>query len=387
MTKGQKPTRAETIVIGGGQAGLVTGYYLAQRGIPFRILDANPRIGDAWRNRWDSLRLFSLARYSALPGMKFPGPGDAFPTKQQMADYLESYAERFKLPVESGVRVDRLTKRDGRFYLQAGDRKFEASQVIVAMANYQVPRIPRFARDLDPEIRQLHSTEYRNPSQLRDGDALVVGLGNSGADIAMEIAKTHRTYVAGTETGGFPFRIETPFWRFFGVRVFRFVGHHLLSLGTPVGRKLYPKLANGHAPLVRVKLSDLGAAGIERVARVEAAQDGQTVLAGGRVLQVANVIWCTGFTPGFSWIDLPVLDGRGVPIHQRGVVRDLPGLFFVGLHFQYAMSSATLIGVARDAEYVVDALERHRQRSAAAHRLDRLADRYEEHHGVALSGR
>jgi len=372
----------ETIVIGGGQAGLVTGYYLAQRNIPFRILDANPQIGDAWRNRWDSLRLFSLARYSGLPGMKIPMPGNSFPTNDQMADYLKSYAAHFKLPVETGVRIDRLSKRDGRFYIRAGERRYEAEQVIVAMGDYQKPRVPPFAHDLDPAIMQMHSSEYRSPSQLREGDALVVGVGNSGADIALEIAKTRRTWLAGKETGQIPFRIDHATWPWLGARIIRFVGHHVLSVRTPIGRRLRPKLLRGHAPLVRVKTQDLDAADVQRGPRVAGVRRGFPLLADGRVLRAANVIWCTGYTAGFSWIDLPIFDDAGLPIHERGIVTDVAGLYFVGLHFQSAMSSGTLIGVGRDAEYVV--------RSAAARLSAKDVDRVleiSEHGGRAVAAR
>ena len=176
----REPEQVETVIIGGGQAGLSVGYHLARRGRPFLILDANQRIGDAWRNRWDSMRLFTPARYSGLTGMPFPGPAWSFPTKDEMADYLEDYADRFGLPVQTGVRVDRLSRRDGRLEVAAGDRRWEAGNVVVAMANYQRPRVPAFAPELDPGIVQLHAAGYRNPAQLRDGDVLVVGAGNRG---------------------------------------------------------------------------------------------------------------------------------------------------------------------------------------------------------------
>ncbi|HEY7235932.1 MAG TPA: FAD-dependent oxidoreductase, partial [Gemmatimonadaceae bacterium] len=174
----------EVVVIGAGQAGLSVGYQLKQRGVPFVILDANERVGDVWRNRWDSLRLFSPAWFDGLPGMPFPAAKTYFPTKDEMADFLAAYAKRFMLPVETGVRVDRLTRSDSGFVVRAGTRQIEARQVVVAMSNFQTPKLPAFASQLDPRIRQLHSVEYRNPGQLRDGDVLIVGAGNSGAEIA-----------------------------------------------------------------------------------------------------------------------------------------------------------------------------------------------------------
>jgi putative flavoprotein involved in K+ transport len=355
MNKSNHSQRAETIVIGGGQAGLAVGYHLAQRNIPFQILDANPQIGDAWRNRWDSLRLFSPARYSGLPGMRFPGRGDAFLTKDQMADYLVEYARRFQLPVRNGVRVDRLWKEGERFVMTASGQRFEAANVIVAMANYQRPRIPDFARGLDQGIIQLHSHEYKNPSQLREGGVLIVGVGNSGADIGVEVARSHQTWIAGNETGHIPWPIESFVSRNILVRLVRFFGHHILTVDTRLGRKLRPKLLSKGTPLVRVKPKDLVEAGIVRVPRVSGEKNGLPLLADGRTLDVKNVIWCTGFHHDFPWIDLPIFDGSE-PIHERGTVEKVPGLYFVGLHFLYAMTSATLIGVGRDAERVAQAV-------------------------------
>ena len=265
----REPEHVETVVIGGGQAGLSVGHHLARRGRPFVILDAHQRVGDAWRKRWDSLRLFTPARYNALAGMPFPAPAHSFPTKDQVADYLEAYATRFQLPVRTGVRVDRLWRDDGRFVVAAGDRSWEADKAVVAMSTFQVPQVPPFATDLDPDIVQLHSAGYRNPSQLQEGGVLVVGAGNSGAEIALEVAGRHPTWLAGKESGHVPFRIESPAARFvFQPLLFRVVGHRVLTVDTPIGRKLRPRLLSHPAPLVRVKPKDLAAAGIQRVPRV-----------------------------------------------------------------------------------------------------------------------
>src|SRR5262245_46624528 len=243
----------ETLVIGGGQAGLTVGYYLARHGIPFVILDAHERIGDSWRLRWDSLRLFTPARYDGLPGMRFPAGGGEFPTKDEMANYLESYAKRFSLPVRTGMRVNGLARENDRFVVTAGTKRFEADNVVVAMANFQTPQVPSFASSLDASILQMHSLDYRNPAQLKDGRVLVVGAGNSAADIAIEVARTHYTFMSGKESGRIPLRIETAAWRYFAVRAFRFLGHRILTVATPIGRKLRPKLLTRAAPLIRVK--------------------------------------------------------------------------------------------------------------------------------------
>src|SRR5215475_1092913 len=281
MNEYRDTEKVSTIVIGGGQAGLTVGYQLARRSLSFRILDAHDRIGEAWRRRWDSLRLFTPARYASLPGLPLQN-GDSFLGKDAVADYLESYAKHLNLPVSTGMKVQRLSKKNGKFLVETDRQQYEADQVVVAMANYQVPRVPSFAGDLDPGIAQLHSHHYKNPSQLKPGNTLVVGAGNSGADIAMEVVKTHPTWMSGKESGHVPFQIDTFFARSVLFRVVRFIGHHVLSLATPIGRKQRPKLLKTASPLVRVKPKDLTKAGVERVGRVVGVQNGQPLLEDGR---------------------------------------------------------------------------------------------------------
>jgi putative flavoprotein involved in K+ transport len=350
----------DTLIIGGGQAGLTAGYYLAKQERSLVILDANERIGDAWRKRWDSLRLFTPACFSRLPGLPIPAPAWSFPTKDELADYLESYAQRFELPVRTGIRVDGLSKVDGRFVVSAGELRFEADNVIVATGAHRIPTVPAFAPELDPRIAQLHSSEYRNPSQLQEGDVLLVGGGNSGAEIAAELSRTHPCLLAGRKVDEIPVRHGTLPARL-GFRVFRFFGHRVLRVDTRVGRKLGPKLLAKGDPLIRTRAKDLEAAGVERVPRVVAVRDGLPVLEDGRVLEVANVIWCTGFRTDFRWIDLPVFDD-GTPLHYRGVVESEPGLYFLGLVFLYSFSSDVLPGRGRDAKYIAKHIEARRPR-------------------------
>jgi len=342
-----------TVVIGGGQSGLSAGYFLKKRDIPFVILEANQHVGDSWRKRWDSLRLFTPARYDGIAGMPFPAPPHSFPTKDEMADYLESYVDHFKLPVRTGVKVDRLSKPNGRFVVSAGGTTIEADNVVVAMANYQYPRIPQFAQELDPNIVQLHSSEYRNPSQLREGGVLIVGAGNSGAEIAVELARTHTIWMSGRNVGYVPFNIAGVVARVFLLRaVLRGLFHRVLTMSTPMGRKMRPKVLTQGGPLIRTRPVTLKAAGVTRVPRVAGVKEGKPKLEDERILDVANVIWCTGFHPGFSWIDVPVFE-KDEPEHDRGIVGKVPGLYFVGLHFLYAFSSTMVHGVERDAEYIV----------------------------------
>ncbi len=341
----------ETVIIGGGQAGLAVAYHLANRGRAAVILDENERIGDAWRERWDSLRLFTPAKYDGLPGWRFPARRWSFPTKDEMAAYMEAYAERFDLAVRTGVKVDRLSKENGCFVISSDGRRFEADNVIVATGAHRTPRLPDFASDLDPRIVQLHSSEYRSPAQLRDGGVLVVGLGNSGAEIAFELVRTRPTFVSGKERGEIPVPHGSVRSRFV-LPVIRFLGHHVLTKGTPVGRKVGPKVAAGGPPLIRVKTQHLVDAGVERVPRVTGVRDGLPLLEDDRVMDVANVVWCTGFRQEFSWIELPIFGDDGRPLHDRGVVEAEPGLCFMGLIFQYSITSDVLPGVGRDAERI-----------------------------------
>jgi putative flavoprotein involved in K+ transport len=350
----------ETVIIGGGQAGLSVGYHLARRGRRFVILDANQRIGDPWRTRWDSLRLFTPARYNGLPGWPFPAPAWSFPTKDEMADYLEAYAARFDLPVRTGVRVDRLSRERDRYVVAAGKKRLEADQVVVAAGAYQRPRIPAFAAELDPGVVQLHSSQYRDPSQLREGGVLVVGAANSGAEIALEVSRTHPTWLSGRHPGREPYRPGSSRWDRLLIPVIWFMANHVLTVKTPMGRAVRQKFHIGggrHSrglPLARIRPKDITAAGIQRVPRTAGARDGRLVLEDGRDLEVANVIWCTGFVPDFAWIDLPVFAEDGGPVHDRGIVGSEPGLYFVGLVFLYALASSLVGGVGRDAEHIAE---------------------------------
>lgn len=348
-------TDYETLVIGGGQAGLAVGYHLIRRGGQFLILDANRRTGDSWRKRWDSLRLFTPSLFDGLPGMTFPGSRWDFPTKDEMADYLEEYAKRFELPIRHQTRVERLYREGERFVVEAADTRFESENVVVAMANWQQPKIPAFASELSEDIVQVHVADYKNPDQLRDGDVLVVGVGNSGAEIAMELSRSHQVYLAGPDTGHLPFRPGSLAGRILMPFVGKVILHRVLSLKTPMGRRMRARRLHHGEMLVRVKPKDLVAEGVTRTPRVTGVRDGRPLLEDGRILVVSNVVWCTGFRPGFSWIDLPVF-ADGEPLHRRGVVPAQPGLYFVGLKYLYAPTSSSLSGVSRDAEYVVETL-------------------------------
>jgi putative flavoprotein involved in K+ transport len=329
-------------------------------------------VGGSWLNRYDSLRLFTPPWAVRLPGWSYPTRGGPCPTKDEMIDYLRAYASRFDLPVRTGVHVDRISRDGNRYVLSAGLERTEADNVIVASGADRDPRIPAFSRDLDPEIVQLHSSAYRNPSQLREGGVLVVGAGNSGADISLDVAPSHQTWLSGPHRGDLPVDIDRWFAQHVGFRVIRFVGLHVLTIRTPIGRKAALKYASQGDMLVRVKPKQILAADIERVPRTVGVRDGRPVLEDGRVLDVANVVWCTGFRQDFSWVEPPVIGDDGWPMERRGVVESAPGIYFVGLAFQFAFASMLVGGAGRDAEYVVRHLVKRAPRTSTMRR-DRRA--------------
>ena len=313
--------------------------------------------GDVWRRRYDSLKLYSPAGYDALPGLPFPLPKWSYPTGRQMADYLESYATHFGLRVDTSVLIERLERpaEEGEpFVAFAGDRRYEAGQVIVATGTFQRPVVPAFAAELDPGICQLHSSEYLDASQLDDGPVLVVGLSHSGADLAHEIAATHPVILSGRAHGQMPFSVDSRRARL-GWPVIAAFMWHVATLDTPIGRKMAPHVKTGGGPLLRWRKPELKAAGVELTdARTTGVVDGKPELADGRVLDVANVVWCTGFVGDYRWISPPIeVDAHGVPEQSRGV-SPVPGLYFNGVLFQYAFTSMLVRGVGRDAKYVVD---------------------------------
>jgi putative flavoprotein involved in K+ transport len=374
MSTDSASERIDTVVIGAGQAGLSAGYHLAQRGLPFVILDADTRIGDHWRDRWESLRLYSPAAHDSLPGRRFPAKPYSWPTGREMGDYLESYARSFQLPVRSGVRVDGVDPVEDGFVVTTADgRRIAARQVIVASGAFRTPRVPDIASRLDPAIRQLHSHDYRDPSQIPDGAVLVVGLSHSGADIAFELANAgHPPSLSVQAAGQLPIRVVDTSRARVGWPIVQFVFRHVLTIRTPIGRKMRPHVRSGGGPLIRYRLPDLDAAGIERHdAKTVGVRDGKPELADGTVLDVRSIVWATGYRPDYAFIHAPVIGSDGWPEEVRGVSPTVPGLYFLGVPFQYAFSSMLITGAGRDARYVVDRIA-ERVRTGAG---DRAADR------------
>jgi len=359
-----KPEAADydTIVVGAGQAGLAAGYYLRKAGLRFLLVDAAREIGASWERRWDTLRLFTPARYNGLPGLPFPGERYALPGKDAVAAYLKEYAHHFDLPVRLGVAVRSLRRDAGRFVLTTSDgAAISAASVIVATGANQRPYIPAFAASLAPHIVQVHSDDYRRPAQLPAGPVLVVGAGNSGAQIALELADAGRQAIlSGRDTGSMPRRL-------LGRDIYDWLWPTIMrpSVDTPLGRRLMQGRLFRGDPLIGIPAQSFERPGLSRTGRTLSVKDGFPVMDDGQVLRdVAAVVWCTGFRPDFSWIELPVLGLDGYPLHRRGIAHGVPGLAFVGMRYQHRMGSALLGGVGEDAAFVAEAIGAFARREA-----------------------
>ncbi|MET0399585.1 MAG: NAD(P)/FAD-dependent oxidoreductase [Longimicrobiaceae bacterium] len=349
-------TRVEVVVIGGGQAGLAMGHHLMRQGTEFLILDAAPRPGDAWRTRWDSLTLFTPARYSALPEMPFPGEPESYPTKDAVADYLEAYAARFDLPVRSGRRAASLRQTGDGFVIEAGGDRYEAGQVVVATGPFQAPFVPEIASGLAPEVVQLHSAEYRNPAQLPPGDVLVVGGGNSGVQIAEELSRTHRVHLSVGE------RLPRLPERLLGRSIFGWLDAAGL-LDVTVDSRLGRRMSRTETLIGKSPGMLRRSHGVELAGRAVAARGDRVTMAGGTSTRVEGVVWATGFRAEYGWIQAPVLGARGAPVQRRGVMQ-VPGLYFLGLPWMHTRGSALIGWVGRDAAYLADRIAAHRPRPA-----------------------
>ncbi|WP_250005121.1 NAD(P)/FAD-dependent oxidoreductase [Actinoplanes sp. M2I2] len=339
------------VVVGAGAAGLAASWHLRRNGRRFVVLDAGARPGDVWRSRYDSLRLFTPARFCELPGLPMHVPPGAHPGKDEMADYLARYAERFDLPVRPGsvVRTHRVDQ--GRHRLSGDGFAIETDRLIVATGACRTPATPAFAAALAPAVRHLHSGDYRRPSDLPAGRVLVVGAGPAGADIALELSATHEVWLAGESTGHIPVSLVR------SAVVRRTVYDRRMPAGR-LGRLVRARLARRGGPLIWQTEALLRRVGVRRVPRVAGVRDGLPQLVDGRVLAVAAVVWCTGFRPGYGWMDARALGPHGWPEHFRGVSATLPGLGYVGLPQQNTLGSGFLGAMSNDAASVVARLGR-----------------------------
>lgn len=351
-------TILDTAVVGAGAAGLIVGKHLADRGERFELFDDHARVGDSWRERYRSLRLFTPRPFLSLSGLRPDIGRFGYPTGEQMADLLERYARHFHLPVRLSTKVARLSRLgDGRFRLELDDGgDVLAGRVIVTTGAHRFPIVPAFAGELDPSIRQLHSLEYCGPEQFADGPVLVVGAANSGTDVALDAARSgHAVTLAGRHPGHVPGDIDTPIGNLVG-RIFIRVMRNI-TIDSAKGRAMKAEELHHGVMLVRNKPADLERAGVVQVGRIAGVEAGRPVTAEGTAIDAATVVWCTGSRPDLGWIDIDgVTDADGYPVEYRGMAIGCSGLAFVGMPFQYSVASSTLVGMDRDAEYVVGAL-------------------------------
>jgi len=339
--------QAAVIVVGGGQAGLTAGYYLTRAKIPFVILHASARVGDSWRERWDSLTLFTPAVYSALPGLPFPGDPEHYPRKDDVADYLEQYALTNELPIRCDSPVSSLEPAESGYRLHTPSSVYEAAQVIVATGAYQRPHIPPISERLSGAVTQLHSAAYRNPDHIPARRVLVVGAANSGAQIAEDLASTHQVRLSqGTRIPRLPRRVLGKSVHWYGDHL----GLIAASLDSWRGRTQRGDTLIGTS-LRQLKRHHC----VELVDRTVDAHERTVTLKDGRELEVETVIWATGYRPNYSWIHAPVLDPHGAPIHRRGVTQS-PGLYFLGMKNQYSRGSSLIHWVRHDAQFIVGQL-------------------------------
>jgi putative flavoprotein involved in K+ transport len=336
------------IIIGAGQAGLAAGYYLSLAGEDFVIIDPVKKIGDSWRKRWDSLTLFTPSQFDGLPGLSFPKAKGTMPSKDEMADYLENYAEKFNLPVRLEENVKHLSITQSEFEITTTKGILNCDKVIIATGTNPLPRIPEFAKDLDKSIHQVHSSQYINPDSLPSGKVLVVGAATSGVEIAIELSGSRHTMISGHPTYHIPdaiFRYASrPYWWF---------ASNILTVNIAIGRRARKNLLKGGGPLVGVSVKDLVNAGVEQIPRMSGVENGLPKFENGLTVNVSSIIWATGFKPDFSWIDLKVTDEKnGWPLTKRGVSTKVKGMYFMGMIFQYSRTSGLVGGVGKDAAFI-----------------------------------
>jgi putative flavoprotein involved in K+ transport len=355
-TDGPVPRRHEVVVVGGGQAGLAVGYFLAQQGLDFTILEAAEEPAAAWRERWDSLRLFTPVRYNSLPGLAFPGDPDSYPGRDEVAAYLIDYVRHFELPVELGSRVRSVRKPNGTYLVELDDRTYEADQVVIATGPFHLPRVPPITERLDPEVVQLHSSDYRSPADLPEGTVLVVGGGNTGFQIAEELTDSHEVHLSiGSRQTPLPQRIlgRDLFWYLDGTGLIR------KSKDTRIGGRLA-----GRETLIGSSPRAIRRHGVRLHPRAVDAEGSAILFEDATTVGVRSVVWATGFGIDHSFIEPPVFDDRGHLVHQRGVTQS-PGLYFLGLTWQHSRGSALLGWVKEDAEFIAQQISAFRPTSMA----------------------
>jgi putative flavoprotein involved in K+ transport len=349
----------DVVVVGGGQAGLAIGYYLAKQGKEFTILEAAAEPAAAWRERWDSLKLFTSARYDSLPGMDFPGDPDRYPTRDEVADYLTAYAREFDLPVELNSSVRAVRRQNDGYVVELEDRAYEAGQVVIATGPFQTAFVPPIAENVGDEVVQMHSTAYRSPESLPKGRVLVVGGGNTGFQIAQELSASRETHLSiGSRQTPLPQRLvgRDLFWYLDATGLIRKtaesrIGRRMAGRDTLIG-STPRRLRERH--------------NVELHGRALSADGSAIRFEDETEVDVAGIVWATGFRVDHSWIDAPVFDDAGRVLHQRGVT-EAPGLYLLGLSWQHTRGSALLGWVKDDAAYIAEQVAAFRPSHATAH--------------------
>jgi putative flavoprotein involved in K+ transport len=348
----------DVVVVGGSQAGLAMAWHLAQQGRRFVVLEAGPEVGHVWRSRWDSLKLFTPAQYDALPGMAFPAPADTYPTKDPVADYLQAYVAAFQLPVRLNAPVTRLSKTDDDFEIQTTDDVLHARQVVVATGPFQVPFVPPMAAKLEASVTQLHSADYRNPQVLPEGPVLVVGGGNSGFQIAEELAATRQVDLSiATRYPMLPQRRagKDLFWWLTRLGLMH------VTVNSRVGRRM-----SRRDFVIGTNRRRLERKGVRFRPRLVDAEGRTVRFADHHLLEdIAVVVWATGYRPDYGWIDIPGVVGEGHVVHRRGVT-EVPGLYFLGLSWQHTRGSALLGFVHEDAAFLADRIQASHRAAGSA---------------------
>jgi putative flavoprotein involved in K+ transport len=357
-TGGPGDRALDVLVVGGSQAGLAIAWHLARQGLRYAVLEAGPEIGHAWRSRWDSLTLFTPAQYDALPGMPFPAPADTYPTKDPVAGYLQAYASALEVPVRLNARVTSLSRTEEGFEARTADQVFRAGQVVVTTGPFQTPFVPPAAQGLDESVTQLHSVGYRNPQALPEGPVLVVGGGNSGFQIAEELAAAGRRVDLSIAT-----KLPVLPQRLAGKDLFWWLTHlGLMRVTTEsrLGRRM-----SSREFVIGSSRRRLQAKGVRFRPRLTGTGARTAHFADGSTLDTGVVIWATGYRPDHSWIQIPGVARDGQIAHQRGVT-GVPGLYFLGLSWQHTRGSALLGFVGDDAAYLAGCVAARRRASDAA---------------------
>jgi putative flavoprotein involved in K+ transport len=367
-SRGDTAEHFDVAISGAGQTGLAMGYFLRRQGRQFVILERADSTGSAWRERWDSLTLFTPRRYSSLPGLPFPGDPDGYAKRDEVIAYLERYAETFRLPIELNSEVKQLERGDdGRFRLQLEDRTTTADQVVVATGPFQAPYVPKLADKLADDVFQTHAVGYRRPDGVPQGTVLAVGGGNTGFQIAKELSATHKVVLSvGSRQKPLPQRLlgRDLFWWLTKLGILD------KTLDSRLGRKLSTRdTLIGSSPRELERRY-----GVELKPRAVDA-DGHTVrFEDGGEVRVDTVIWATGYRPDYSWIKLPIFDDQGSLCHRRGVT-DVPGLYFLGLTWQHTRGSALIGWVKDDAEFIAERIAEFEKSKAAPPERTALAAR------------